>query len=179
MPLTPLLPVPQTPALPPSLLLQHSALDGNRGGGYDRKAPRPGETLLSPEHSAWLQAVDTPRLYQAQTAPRGAAEQVDPDYRELSVVLGRHWAVPKVDEPTHPRTAWARILWKDFCLQNVLRDVLGGTKEELSRRTEGQALGNALAFPHPLCLAPVPPATYLAIAETVYNSDEKSLWREG
>lgn len=179
MPLTSLLPVPQTSAVPLSRLLQHSALDGNRLRGYDRKTPRPGETLLSPEHSARLRAVDTPRVCQAQTAPRVAAAPVDPDYRELGVVSGRPWAVPKVDEPTHPRTSRARTAWKDFCLQNVLRDVLRGTKEELGRGTEGQALGNALAFPHPPCLAPGPPATHLAIAETVYNGDEKSLWREG
>lgn len=169
MPFTPLRRLPPPPAAPPSPLRRHSALDGNRGGGHDQAEPcRPQDTV--PGCSQWTHP-ESARLGQPQGWPLSRSVRTTENstwHREDAGLCQRpmspHTLARPGPEPSG-RTSASGTSSGTF---------LEEQRKDRAEERRDRPWGTPRHF-----RTPGPPATYLAIAETVYNGDKKSLWGEG
>lgn len=169
MPFTPLRRLPPPPAAPPSPLRRHSALDGNRGGGHDQAEPcRPQDTV--PGCSQWTHP-ESARLGQPQGWPPSRSVRTTENstwHREDAGLCQRpmspHTLARPGPEPSG-RTSASGTSSGTF---------LEEQRKDRAEERRDRPWGTPRHF-----RTPGPPATYLAIAETVYNGDKKSLWGEG
>lgn len=169
MPFTPLRRLPPPPAAPPSPLRRHSALDGNRGGGHDQAEPcRPQDTV--PGCSQWTHP-ESARLGQPQGWPPSRSVRTTENstwHREDAGLCQRRMSPHTLARPgpePSGRTSASGTSSGTF---------LEEQRKDRAEERRDRPWGTPQHF-----RTPGPPATYLAIAETVYNGDKKSLWGEG
>lgn len=160
MPLTPLPPVTPSPAVPPPRPLQHSP-----GGRWvNSKFPENSKVQASVFGCRQLTHPEPlrfrcPRLRVAESL--NLDDRIQPWGWE-DTGLPQRWVSPQLLAHPEPKPSGKISLPP-------------GQREEPGRSTGGAGLGSPGASESSLPRLPLP-TTYLAVAETVYDGDKKSLW---